>query len=107
MARSSRARATRQALVREIVEELGCRIEVLAWLPLESPVTDDLVLLVATARLVVGEPVASEHDEVRWVGTTGLAELEWLPADRPFVPELRRALGAGNGRAGIRPNGIG
>lgn len=80
------------ALVREVTEELGCRIQVLDWLPLESAVADHLVLLVATAQLLDGEPVASEHDEVRWVDSAGLAGREWLPADRPFLPELRRAL---------------
>jgi len=81
------------ALVREIAEELACTVEVTGWLAGESPVREGLVLRVALARLVAGEPVPGEHDIVWWIGSDQLDDVDWLPADRPFLPELRRVLG--------------
>ena len=98
------------ALVREVEEELGCTVEVLSWLPQESPVGDEMVLRVATVRLLGGEPRATEHDALRWVGPESLDDLAWLPADRPFLPAVRRALrqglSQGLGQAGS-PGGTG
>ena len=53
------------------------------------------LLRVALARLVAGEPLPGEHDIVWWLGAEQLADVDWLPADRPFLPELGRVLGAG------------
>jgi 8-oxo-dGTP diphosphatase len=82
------------AAVREIREELGCTVEVTAWLEGESPLGDGLVLRAATARLVAGDPVPSEHDAVRWLGPDQLDEVAWVAADVPFVAALREQLGA-------------
>jgi mutator protein MutT len=80
------------AIVREIAEELGCTVEVTGWLTPTVPLSDTLTLRVATARLVEGEPVPVEadptHDRVRWLGVDELDEVDWLDADRPFVPEV-------------------
>jgi 8-oxo-dGTP diphosphatase len=82
------------AAVREIREELRCTVEVTGWLEGESPLVDGLVLRVATARLVAGDPVPSEHDAVRWLGPDQLHEVAWVAADVPFVAALREQLGA-------------
>jgi mutator protein MutT len=78
------------AIVREIAEELGCAVEVTGWLTV--PVSESLVLRVATARLVEGEPGPTEddvtHDAVRWLAVDELDDVDWLEADRPFLPEL-------------------
>jgi 8-oxo-dGTP diphosphatase len=81
-----------QAAEREIVEELGCRIAVTGWLEPEVAIKGDLVLRVATAALVGGEPVprAGDHDAVRWLRADQLDEVDWLEADRPFVDVLAR-----------------
>ena len=76
------------AAAREIREELGCGIEVTGWLEGSSPVREDLVLRVATARLVDGDPVPLEHDAVRWWPLDRLGEVAWVEADRPFVEQL-------------------
>ena len=80
------------AVVREIVEELGCTVEVTGWLTPTVPVSDSLVLRVATARLVDGEPSPVEaeptHDVVRWLSVDELDDVAWLDPDRPFLPEL-------------------
>ena len=80
--------------VREVREELGCAVAVTGWLEPEVPIRDGLVLRVATASLVDGEPVprADEHDAVRWLRPDQLHEVAWLPADRPFTGPLRNAL---------------
>ena len=82
------------ALVREIHEELGCDIEVTAWLPGEVPIGDRYVLTVATAVLADdADPDPSEHDEIRWLGAAELDDIDWLEPDRPFLPHLRDLLG--------------
>ena len=88
------------AVVREMAEELACTVEVTGWLLGESAVRDGLVLRVALARLVAGEPLPSEHDVVRWLGPDQLDDVDWLAADRPFLPALREAL-----REALRPEG--
>lgn len=80
------------ALAREIAEELGCRIVVRDWLDGEVPVRSGLCLRVAWAELVEGEPVPREHDAVRWLRADQLGAVDWLPADRPFVEQLRARL---------------
>jgi 8-oxo-dGTP diphosphatase len=80
-----------QAAVREIAEELGCVVELTGWLEPVIEIREGLVLRVATARLVAGEPVPrpGEHDAIRWLTNDELDQVEWLPADRPFVTVLR------------------
>jgi len=81
------------ALVREIREELGCDIEVTGWLTNEVPIGTTHRLTVATARVVSGDPEPTEHDELRWLAAEELAEVDWLDADLPFLPELAEVLG--------------
>ena len=76
------------ALVREVVEELGCTVEVVRWLPERVSVDHRHVLIVAVGRLVSGEPVPSEHDRIRWLTAGELDDVDWLEPDRPFLPHL-------------------
>ncbi len=85
--------APESAAVREVAEELGCSVEVTGWLEGVSRISDDLVLRVATARLVDGDPVPTEHDAVRWLGRLQLLEVVWADADVPFLEPLRLLLG--------------
>lgn len=80
------------ALVREVAEELGCRVEVTGWLAGEVPIGDSHTLAVALATLVDGEPDPVEHDRVRWLAAGQLDDVDWLEADRPFLAELRELL---------------
>lgn len=78
-----------KAAVREIDEELDCRIDVTGWLPSISRISEDLELRVCTATLTAGEPTPREHDRLRWLGCDELDDVAWLPADVPHVEALR------------------
>jgi 8-oxo-dGTP diphosphatase len=80
------------ALVREIAEELGCTVVVTDWLERSVPVRPGLTLRVAVAHLVDGLPEPVEHDELRWLDADELDDVDWLEADRPFLPDLRGLL---------------
>jgi 8-oxo-dGTP diphosphatase len=82
-----------QALVREIHEELRCRIEVRGWLDGEVVVDETHVLTVALTGLLGGEPDPVEHDLIRWLRADELDTVDWLDSDRPFLAGLREAMG--------------
>jgi 8-oxo-dGTP pyrophosphatase MutT (NUDIX family) len=81
------------AAVREIEEELTCRVRVRGWLPV-APVScgPGLTMAVAVADLVSGRPAPIEHSALRWLGPEALDEVAWLGPDRPFLPELADVL---------------
>jgi 8-oxo-dGTP diphosphatase len=80
------------ALLREVREELGAGVAISHWLAAEAVISDALVLRVAVARLVDGEPRPVEHDEVRWLSADELDDVDWLDPDRPFLLDIRQAL---------------
>lgn len=80
-----------QCLLREIKEELGIQIEILAPL---SPVnfsypTKVIQLIPFTARWASGELRLAEHDQVEWYDQNQLNSLDLAPADIPIVHELQ------------------
>jgi 8-oxo-dGTP diphosphatase len=82
-----------EALVREVTEELGCRVAVESWLEGEEPIGATHVLRAAVCTLVEGEPRAgADHEEVRWLTADQLDDVDWLEPDRPFLPDLRAVL---------------
>jgi 8-oxo-dGTP diphosphatase len=81
------------AAVREIVEELGCFVDVTGTLAGTSAIDGDLELRVVTARLARGDPVPREHDAVRWLRADELDEVTWAEADVPFLDPLRDLMG--------------
>ncbi len=81
--------------VRELREELGLEVMLGESLGLGVPINDRFVLRVYAAELIAGEPEPLEHAEVRWVGAADLDGLDWLPADRPFLPAVRDRLKTG------------
>jgi 8-oxo-dGTP diphosphatase len=81
------------ALERECREELGVDIEVDARLGSDVVLpSGTAVLRIWTARLTDGDPVPLEHTQLRWLAGSELHTVDWLPADLPFVAELRRLL---------------
>ena len=90
----------RATAVREIAEELRCTIEVTGWVEADAGAStgvagSEIVLSVATARLVDGDPVPTEHDAVRWLRADQLDEVSWAAADLPFLDPVRRLLDEG------------
>jgi 8-oxo-dGTP diphosphatase len=83
------------ALVRELGEELGVRVEVGAVVgESEHTYAHGTVRLVALrCSLVEGEPAALEHAEVRWLGAEELGTVEWAPADVPLLEGVRGVVG--------------
>ena len=41
-------------------------------------------------KLKSGEPVLTEHQEIRWLSPEELFEVEWAPADIPIVKQLSK-----------------
>jgi 8-oxo-dGTP diphosphatase len=83
-----------EALARELAEELGVDVQV------GPRLGDDVVLnAVTTLRayqvsLVGGEPQPHDHSALRWVPAAELLEVDWVPADRGFLPALNSLLTA-------------
>ena len=82
-----------EACRREVMEELGCKLQVM-WL-LDTLHYDypefhlDMDCFVCT--LAPGsEPVAKpgEHKEIRWLGRDELLDVLWLPADQGLIQML-------------------
>jgi 8-oxo-dGTP diphosphatase len=81
------------ALVREVAEELGCRVRVDGWFEGEQPIGRIHVLRAAWCTVTSGEPRAgADHDELRWLAPEQLDDVDWLEADRPFLPAVRELL---------------
>jgi 8-oxo-dGTP diphosphatase len=83
------------ALRRECREEIGVEIEVGERVGPEVEIVGrGAMLSVWTARISVGEPVPTEHHELRWLTLHELFDVPWLPADVPIVAALARHLAA-------------
>jgi 8-oxo-dGTP diphosphatase len=82
------------ALRREIREELS--VDVLVGEELDSSTYEyDFAAVTLTTfwcSLPAGEPVKSEHSELRWLSPRDLHEIEWAPADIPAVTKIREIL---------------
>ena len=86
----------RQALLREIREELGVGIELGDELVGPDagcwPISPSLTMRVWFGRLG-GEPRPDvAHDQVRWLDATQLDDVPWLPADVAVAQRLRQHL---------------
>ncbi|PEK36073.1 MULTISPECIES: (deoxy)nucleoside triphosphate pyrophosphohydrolase [Bacillus cereus group] len=80
----------RDALVREIKEELDCFIAVEEQLKAVEHEYENIIVHLVTykARIKSGIPKALEHSELRWISIDHLKELKWAPADIPTVEVL-------------------
>jgi 8-oxo-dGTP diphosphatase len=84
----------RVALVREIAEELGSRIEVLYEIGVAPwVISEKYVLRLFMSTLSHGEPrPGSDHDELRWLTSAEIESVDWLAADRLALAEVRATL---------------
>jgi 8-oxo-dGTP diphosphatase len=91
--------AERDALRRELREELGIDVRVGERIGPSYDIGNGLELRSYLAELVAGAPAPMEadpaHDEIRWVGAEEIKTLDWLPSDAEFVAEVHHRLTAG------------
>jgi 8-oxo-dGTP diphosphatase len=86
------------ALARELAEELDLDVTAVA---VGERLGDDIALdQTATlrayrVRLLCGAPRARDHRALRWVTAAELFDVDWVPADRAWLPVLAWALGRG------------
>ena len=84
----------REALVREIREELETEIavgELIDTVEYDYP-TFHLSMDCFWAEVVSGDLVLREHEAARWLTRDQLDSVEWLPADITLVDKVRAAL---------------
>ncbi|MCW2664191.1 MAG: (deoxy)nucleoside triphosphate pyrophosphohydrolase [Mycobacterium sp.] len=83
------------ALARELAEELGLGtgdIAVGDRLGADIPLNGMMTLRAYRVRLLGGEPHPRDHRALRWVTAGELPDVDWVPADRGWLPDLTRAL---------------
>ena len=81
----------RQALIREIREELDIEISADRWLCIREFDYPDfhLRLHCYLCSIVNGEPSLLEHKAARWLSPEDLGDVEWLPADYEIIRMLQ------------------
>jgi len=81
-------------LARELREELGVEVRVVAALPASehrySPSVRAIRLLPFRCEIVAGEPHAHEHSALRWCTRDEVAGLDLAAADIPVLESYRR-----------------
>jgi 8-oxo-dGTP diphosphatase len=86
----------REALARELQEELSAVVEVGAKVGENVHEYSELTIrLIAYWCTGPVEPIALEHQEVRWVDSEEAETLNWAAADRPLIQCVLRLLRAG------------
>lgn len=80
----------REALVREIDEELDCQILVRDEIVTTTHEYDFAVVTLTTfyCDLLSGTPTLTEHANFRWLAPAELHALTWAPADVPAVHKI-------------------
>jgi 8-oxo-dGTP diphosphatase len=79
------------ALVREINEELDCKIDTSKEVFNENIHEYDtfiINLISIKCRVIDGTPTPSEHSKLIWLRRENLDSLKWAPADIPAVEQL-------------------
>jgi 8-oxo-dGTP diphosphatase len=80
------------ALARELAEELGVEVQVGPRLGDDVELTATMTLRAYAATVLRGEPQPHDHAALRWVPAADLHDVDWVPADRGFLPALTRLL---------------
>lgn len=83
-----------KALEREIMEELAVEIEVgkrIGTIEYDYP-QFHLSMDCFLCRIRAGQPVLKEHEAARWLAEGELESVDWLPADRTILADVRAVL---------------
>ncbi len=87
------------ALARELAEELGIEVSVGPRVGRDVALGDTMTLRAyLVTQTCAGVAHAHDHRALRWAVAAELDGLDWVPADRGWLPELTRALAANAGR---------
>lgn len=89
------AETPRQALVREIKEELDTEIEVGELVDIveyDYP-QFHLTMHCFLCRIKSGEFVLKEHEAAKWLAPEELDSVDWLPADLGLIEKLKYQMG--------------
>lgn len=79
-----------KAIMREINEELGCKIEVNSLFSATTHEYDDYILnlMVAKCTLLEDNPFSKGHAKLLWLPVEYIESLNWAPTDIPTVTKL-------------------
>ncbi len=80
------------ALARELAEELGVEVAVGERLGDDIRLDRAITLRAYQARLLRGHPYPHDHRALRWVTAAQLPNIDWVPADRAWLPALTAAI---------------
>jgi 8-oxo-dGTP diphosphatase len=80
------------ALARELFEELGVEVAVGQRLGDDVALSETMTLRAYLVTCLSGTLRADDHRALRWVTVGELDELNWVPADRGWLPDLTAAL---------------
>jgi 8-oxo-dGTP diphosphatase len=80
----------KEAIEREIKEELACTVEYSGVFNDNTHEYDTFIvnLITVKCKLVSGTPTANEHSKLIWLKRENLLSLKWAPADIPAVEQL-------------------
>ena len=83
-----------ETVIREIREELDLDVEMLRYLTTVEYEYNDFHLSMDCFVCVIehGTPVLKEHEAARWLLPDELDSVDWLPADRTVLPEIKALL---------------
>ncbi len=80
------------ALARELKEELGVDVTVGSRLGADVALDPTTTLRAYRVTQIGGTPHPNDHRALRWIAVDELDDLDWVPADRTWLAELKRAL---------------
>ncbi len=79
------------ALARELREELKIEVSIVPEIFVNASYTYDfgrVTMDTLVCHLLSGEPVLTEHVDMKWLRPSELSQLEWAPVDLPTVEKL-------------------
>ncbi|MBD5089044.1 MAG: (deoxy)nucleoside triphosphate pyrophosphohydrolase [Clostridiales bacterium] len=85
---------SKEALMREIMEELETKIEVGEWIDTveyDYP-TFHLSMECFWCTVVSGELILKEHEEAKWLSKEELYSVKWLPADISLINKIKKMM---------------
>ena len=80
------------ALARELKEELGVDVTVGSRLGVDVSLNRETALRAYRVTQTGGTLHPNDHRALRWISAGDLDDLDWVPADRTWLAELKQAL---------------